>query len=252
MNPFKTLVSALATFAVDFRAKVNPLLDSMPKLESIEAAEPIRDVLRMVKWAKKDAEDLAAQFENQVGNIEEMLTAYTEKVKEEAISAAVEAKTHFTAEAHDAALTAAKTESDRLVKEAKDEAETNFNAKLDEIKLLAERRAEAVTRVGEIAAATLTDEVLAGDKHEAAIAAVEGRVTTLRENHITEDGRGKLFASLVACEGEAFTAALETQKEAFGGEIPPLKASTGDLPAPPKKDEGAGLAASGEKQKVII
>lgn len=248
MNPFKTLVTALATFAADFRAKMNPALEALPKLESIEAADPVLNVLRMVKWAQKDAEEMAASFDGKLENVEKMLADYTAKVSESAVAEAITAKKVVPFEDHENAITSAK---ETAAKEAKDTAETEFNAKLQKIETLAARRKDAVTRIGELAAASLTDDVLAGDKHEEAITAIEGRIAKLKENHITAEGRPKMFSDLLAKADEAaFTAGLEIILEAAGGQLAAVAATPPPAPKVDAKDGKTPLAA-GERKKAI-
>ena len=89
MNPFKLLATSLATFLVDFRAKMNPVLASLPPLESIEASDPVLSVIRTAKWAMKDAEDMAASFDGKVSQVEDMLSKFAKDSGEAAITAAI-------------------------------------------------------------------------------------------------------------------------------------------------------------------
>lgn len=253
MNPFKALVTALATFAQDFRAKMNPALEALPKLESIEAAEPVLSVLRMVKWAQKDAEDLASQFDGKIANVEDMINAYNAKIAEEAVTAAVTAGTLIKKEDHENAITAAK---DAAATEAKTQAEQEFNAKVQKIETLATRRKEAVTKLGEIAAAKLTDEQLSADNYVEAITAKEALIAKLKEENIVPEGdRKAMFESLVAKEGvesEDFKSSLSIILTAAGGKLKPLTA-TAPTPPAPAPGSAAGLSAGkqGGKKEVV-
>lgn len=250
MNPFKTLATALATFLVDFRAKMNPVLASLPPLESIEASDPVLCVIRTAKWAMKDAEDMAASFDGKVSQVEDMLSKFAKDSGEAAITAAIEEKKIVLIADHDSALTAAR---ETAKAEGRTEAEVEFTAKLQAVQLLATRRTDAVTRLGSLAAAKITDEALLADDFETTLTAVEGRLATLKEKNITAELQPKVYESLVAhVQNEAsFTSTLEVMLEAAGGAFAAAAPST---PAPPKPSQrtGAPLDAAGEKKARVI
>jgi hypothetical protein len=252
MNPFKKLALELGQFAVDIRAKMNPQLKKLEPLEQQEVSEPIRDLLRAVKWGIEDAERMAETFEGKIEKLNQMSAAFEAEIGESAIAAGVAAKTIVKHSDHELALTAAR---DTAKAEGKTEAETEFNASLVKTNLIATRRAAAVTRVGALAAATLTDEQLSGEEHEAILTAIEGRIATLTEKNITAEGRPKIYAGLIAAvqNEEQFNTSLEVVLEAAGGELAAVVAPvTTPPPAKPSEKGPAGLAATGEKKKPVI
>lgn len=252
MNPFKTLATALATFLVDFRAKMNPVLASLPPLESIEASDPVLSVIRTAKWAMRDAEEMSASFDGKVSQVEEMLSKFAKESGESAIAAAVEEKKIVLIADHDSALTAAREQAEKA---GRDAAEVDFNARLQQIELLATRRTAAVTRLGALAAAGLTDEVLLADDFEATFTAIEGRIAILTEKNITAEARPKIYESLIAhVQNEpAFNSTLEVMLEAAGGAFAATTSGAPPVPPKPAKQPAAPLTATeGEKKKVFI
>jgi hypothetical protein len=267
MNPLLSVIALLATLRSDLYNKFNAAMEKAKPLEQFEAGSAARGILNEIDWAKerlmRTGEELEASlnnagkflsaFEPKSGEAPELAAArfldtFTKKVSEDAVSAAITAGTVIPSADHENALTAAR---ETAATEAKTTAETEFNAKLAKIELLATRRQEAVTRVGELAAATISDDILAGEEYEAAIAAKEARNATLAEKNITPEARPKFYADLIAKADEAtFTAGLELILEAAGGTLAPIAAAAPVAPKTPEK-ANTPLNAGPEKKKVI-
>ncbi len=269
MNPLVTLIALFASMKVDIAARFNAALANRPPLEGVEGANVALSVLRELDWAKERVERLGTEltatlsaaatiipgFEFRNGEAIESAAArliekYGDDLSAKALSTAIAAKTLLPMVDHqtaiDTAITTAKSE-------ARTEVETEFNAKLDEIKLIAERRNAVVEKLGASAATALSDADLLATDHADRAAKVEARVTQLASAGITPDGKPLSFVSLIACgmdeQGtKEFEARLETLKE-HAGEIT-LKATTGPKPSTP-----AGTVTSGSpeaRKKAVI
>ena len=269
MNPLLSIMTLLATLRTDLYTKFNAAMKKAEPLEQFEAGSAARGILNEIDWAqerlKRTGEELQASLDNagkflssfaaKPGEDPEMaatrfLAEFTAKVEQDAITAAITAKTVVPFTDHENAITAAR---ETATNEAKEAAEADFNSKLKTIELLAERRKDAVTRVGELAAASITDEVLAGDKHEEVLTAIEGRITKLKEKNITADGRPKIYADLIAKADDAsFDAGLDLILEAAGGQLAAVAATPPPAPKVDTKDGKTPLAAgTGERKKAI-
>lgn len=270
MNPLAAIIALFAQMKIDLAARFNAALATRPPLESVEGANVANGLLREFDWAKERLERMGTELNatlaaaasiipgfsfNPGETVEVAANRLLESIKDDAatkaISAAIAAKTHLPIEDHTAAL-------DNAVLAAKAEErvtlQAEFATRLDEVKLIAERRTAAIEKVGSVAAASLTDADLLAENHEALLAAVEGRVARLAEVGVTAEAKPKSFASLMACATDEagnteFEARLETIKEATGPV--PLQAAA---PTAPKASTPAGVVPSGdpEKKKTII
>lgn len=268
MNPLASLLTLFVSMKADLATRFNAALVNRPPLESVEGSNVALSVLREMDWAKERLERLGTElnatlsaaasiipgFEFQHGEpVEIAATRLIEKMKDEtaakAISTAIAAKTHLPMEDHQTALDNAVTSAKEVLKT---ELENGFTARLDEVRLIAERRSAVIEKLGVIAAAALTDTDLAAEDHEARLTRIEGRVGQLAAAAITPEAKPKSFASLMACgtdeAGETeFTARLETIKEASGNVS--LSASA------PKPSTLAGTIPSGStetRKKLVI
>jgi hypothetical protein len=270
MNPLASLISALVALKNDLYAKFNAALSKLPPLEQIEGGNAGMSAVRELDWAKDRIERVGEQLEATLTQAAQMIQGFERKAGEPvdtaaerliatleanagsaALSAAIAGKTHLPIEDHQAAL-------DNAVNAAKEtlktELETGFNARLDEIRLIAERRSAVIEKLGPQAAAAVSDADLLAEDHEARVQKVEDRVKLLAGAGITPADKPKNFASLMACgtdeQGETeFVSRLETIKEAAGG--------INLAAAAPKPSTPAGTLASGEgdstgARKVII
>lgn len=271
MNPLAALVALFAQMKIDLAARFNAALANRPPLESVEGANVANGLLRELDWAKERLDRMGTELNATLSAAASIIPGFSfapgeavevaasrllENIKDDAaakaISTAIAAKTHLPIEDHttalDNAILAAKSE-------VRTELETEFATRLDEVKLIAERRTAAIEKVGVVAAASLSDANLLAENHEALLAEVEARVGRLAEVGVTADAKPKSFASLMACGTDEtgnieFEARLETIKEASGPV--PLQASA---PAAPKASTLAGVVASGDpetKKKTII
>lgn len=269
MNPLLSIITLLAGLRNDLYNKFNAAIKQAEPLEQFEASSAARGILLEMDWAKKQleraGEEIAATMQNadkilsnfKVNKGEDpamaatrFLEEFTASIQKEAVSAAITAKTVVPFEDHENAITAAK---ETAAQEAKDAAETEFNAKLQKIELLATRRKDAVARIGELAAASISDDVLAGDKHEEAIVAKEGFIAKMKEKNITAEGRPKIYADLIAKADEAaFTTGLETILEAAGGQLAAVAATPPPAPKLGANDGKTPLAAgTGDRKKQV-
>lgn len=266
MNPLLSIITLLATLRTDLYNKFNAAMKQAEPLEQFEAGTAARGILHEMDWAKKQLERAGEEIGATLQNADKILSTFKvnkgeepamaasrfldeliASTKQEALTEAITAKKIVSFEDHQNAITSAK---ESAAEEARTTAETEFNAKLEKINLLATRRKDAVTRIGELAAASISDDVLSGDKHEDAITAIEGRIAKMKENDITAENRPKIYADLVAkADDAAFSSSLEIILEAAGGKL------AAAAPAAPKvdpKDGKAPLAAgTGERKKVI-
>lgn len=270
MNPLISIITLLATIREDIYTKFNAAMKKAEPLEQFEAGTAARGILSELDWARermtRAGEDLNATLQGAGKFLEgfkpkageevsvaasRFLEEYEKHVADTALSAAITAKTHVLHADHETALTAA---TEKAEQKGRDAAEFEFTAKLQKTELLASRRAAAVTRLGALAAATLSDDQLAAEDAEATLTAIEGNIAKLTEKNITEAGRPKVYADLVACahQPETFEARLEVILEATG----PAGFAAAEKPAatPPKpSDKGKeALHGSDEKKKVVI
>lgn len=230
-------LAALLSFKQEMKAKFNGAIEKLPPLEGLEVASNVRDVLWSVDWAARRMKEIGDDVDQTAQKAEELMSKYEQEVGDQAIAAAIAAKTHFTAEAHQAAI-------DEAVTKAKDEAESDFKAKLQAAKLVFDRRAEAIASLGE-SAATLTDEDLEATDYKDRVAVLEARKETLTKVGITPEAKAKVFTSLMAhrvddAGKKAFDEQFEILKEAAGGEF----TATAD-PLPPGPKRPAGTPPSG-------
>lgn len=238
MNPLASLIALFASMKADLSTRFNTALASRPPLESVEGANVALGVLRELDWAKERMERLGTElnatlsaassvipgFEFRSGEpveqaAERLLTKIGEDTASKALSLAIAAKTHLPLEDHQAAIDNAIIHAKA---DARAEAETEFHAKLEEINLIATRRASAIDKLGLHAAAALSDTDLLAEDHESRVTRIEERVTQLAGLGITPEAKPKSFSSLMACamdEGGSheFEVRLETLKEASGG-----------------------------------
>lgn len=270
MNPLVNLISLFAAMKSDLSARFNAALQNRPPLESVEGSNVAISVLRELDWAKERIERLGTElnatlsaasaiipgFEYQHGEpVETAATRLIEKFGDDsatkAISTAIAAKTHLPMDDHKTALENAVTAAQA---EAQQQATVDFQAKLDEIKTLAERRTAAMEKLGS-AASSLSDADLLAEDHEARLTAIEGRVAQLASAGITAESKPLSFASLMACAmdeagNKEFEVRLETIKEASGTLA--MQASTTTTPKP---STPAGTLSSGNqegKKKFVI
>lgn len=271
MNPLLTVITLLASLRTDLYSKFNAALKNVGPVEQVEGSQAVISVIREVDWAKERIErvgvdlqatldgagKMLASFQPKAGEDSVMaasrfLEEYEKQIAAEALTAAITAKTVVLHADHETAITAA---TEKAEKKGRGEAEVEFNAKLEKTELVATRRAEAVTRLGALAAATLTDEQLVAEDAEATLTAIEGNISKLTEKNITEADRPKIYADLIACahQPEVFEARLDVILDAVG---PEGFAATGQkIPATPPKQSEKGkeaLSASSEKKKVVI
>jgi len=272
MNPLLTIITLLSALRADLYTKFNAAMEKAKPLEQFEAGSAARGILAEIDWAKdrleRSGQELQATlenagkflsgFESKAGETPDMtaarfLEACAAKAAEDALAASIAEKKVISITDHENAITAAKEEA---AETAKTTAEADFNSKLTAIKLVADRRADAVTRIGEIAAARITDEQLAADDFDAAITALEGRVNKLKEANITAEGRPKFYADLIAKpDEESFTASLELLLEAAGGKLAVIAAAAPTKPAGPGVSTAGAApvsATTGEKKKTVI
>jgi hypothetical protein len=270
MNPLASIIALFASMKADLTARFNAALSSRPPLEAVEGANIANGLLREFDYTKERLEragvelnaTLAAAasiipgFEYKPGEDVEVAAArLLEKMQEDtaskAITAAIAAKTHLPMEDHTSAVELA-AETARTEERTKLEGE--FATRLDEVKLLAERRTAVIEKIGAVASASLSDADLLAEDHEARLAKIETRVGELAAVGITPDAKPKSFASLMACgtdePGETeFASRLETIKEAAGGNPIDIKASA------PKPSTVTGVMPSGApetKKKAVI
>jgi hypothetical protein len=268
MNPLVSLIALFASMKVDIAARFNAALANRPPLEGVEGANVALSVLRELDWAKERVERLGTElnatlsaaatiipgFEFRQGEAIEAAAArlvekYGDDLSAKALSAAIAAKSVLPMVDHQTAIDDAVTSAKS---EVRNEIETKFNAKLDEIKLIAERRNQLVEKLG-VAAAALSDADLLAPDHEARVTQVEARVTQLAAAGITPDAKPLSFVSLIACGMDEtgtkeFEARLETLKE--HAPVVNLQASGG-----PKAATPAGTVTSGNaetKRKNVI
>lgn len=270
MNPLASLIAALVALKNDLYSKFNAALSKLPPLEQIEGGQAGISAVRELDWAKDRIERVGEQLEATLTQATQMIEGFERKSGETvdtaaarlievleanagsaAISSAIAAKTHLPMEDHQTAL-------DNAVTAAKDnlktELENGFNAKLDEIRLIAERRSATIEKLGAVAAASVSDADLLAEDREARVQKVEDRVKLLATAGITPESKPKNFASLMACgtdeQGETeFSARLETIKEAAG--------NINLAAAAPKPTTQAGTITSGEgdsaaRKKIVI
>lgn len=272
MNPLVTLVAMFASLRTDLTKQFNKALEGRPPLESVEGANVAASVLREIDWAKDRIERMGTELSTTLSNaatiipgfdyrpgeaVEAAAARMLEKISEQAgmaaISNAIAAKTHLPMEDHRTALDDAVNNAKEVVR---GELQNDFNAKLDEMKLIAERRNAAVEKLGS-AANSLSDEDLLAEDHEARLGRVEERITTLAAAGITPELKPLSFTSLMACGMDEagtkeFTARLETLKEA--GALP-VQASGPMTTAPKKPSTPVGSLPSGDgstPKKVVI
>ncbi len=272
MNPLIAVISVLAALRADLVTKFNSAMKKAEPLEQFEAGSVGRGLLNEIDWAiermTRSGEEIASTlnnagkflsgFESKSGETPEMtatrfLEEFTKKAAADTIAAEISEKKIVLFTDHENALTAAKEESATAAKTA---AEADFDAKLTAIKLVTDRRTAAVTRIGELAAARLTDEQLAADDFETAITALESRNTKLKEANITAESRPKFYADLISKpDEESFTAGLDMILEAAGGKLAPVTAAAPAKPTGPVISPGGAAPLSSstpEKKKSVI
>lgn len=271
MNPLLAVITLLATLRTDLYSKFNAALKNVGPVEQVEGSQAVISVIREVDWAKERIERVGVDLQATLDGAGKMLASfqpksgedsvmaagrfleeYEKQIGQNAVTAAITAKAVVLHADHESALTAAEEKAE---KKGRDTAEVEFTAKLQKSELLANRRADAVTRLGALAAANLTDDQLAADDHEVTLTAIEGNIAKLTEKNITEAGRPKIYASLIACahQSETFEARLEVILDAVGEKG--FAATEEKKPAtPPKQSEksAVALSATGEKKKVVI
>ena len=270
MNPLIAVITLLANLRADLYNKFNAALEKAKPLEQFEAGSAACGILNEIDWAKerlqRSGEELQSTlenagkflsgFESKLNETPEMAAArfldeLTASIEKSALAAAIGEKKVVSIDDHNNALTAAK---ETAATEAKEKADGEFNAKLTAIKLIADRRTEAVTRVGEIAAAQLTDEILAGETFEASLVAIEGRISAMKEKDITAENRPRLYTDLLTKGSEEeFTASMEIVLEAAGGKLATIKAEASKEGPKVSFTAAAPIpGASGERKKLVI
>lgn len=268
MNPLATILAALVSLKNDLYTKFNAALSKLPPLEQMEGGNAALPVIRELDWAKERMERVGADLDSALIAASNIVQGFERKANEsvdvaatrlidmmneqagkDAISAAIAAKTHLPIEDHNTALASA---VDTAKAETKNEVEVQFNAKLQSIQTLSERRATVTEKLGALAASTIADADLLADDHEVRITAVEDRVALLTAAGITPEAKPKGFESLMACGYDEaglkeFGSRMEMIKESAGA---PLAASA---PKPsPETPAGVLQTGNADKKKPVI
>lgn len=181
MNPFKSLVIALAAFQTEIRARFNPIVAALPPLESIEASEPVMAVLRSARWAQQDAERMSDTFEDQIKTVEDIIAKYDAKVKSDALAEALTSGEMVRKEDH--AILLAQAES-----KGKSDAQNELAESQRNKDLATSRRIELAKKVGEVAAAAVTDEQFFSEDHITLCSTIEARIAKLTESKVIDAG----------------------------------------------------------------
>lgn len=272
MNPLVQVIALLAALRTDIRERFNAALANAGPIEQVEAGNAAMGIIREVDWAAdrirrvgdelgstmESAAKILEGFEKRGGESEEefaarFVAALESKTREDALAAAIAEKKVVPIEDHTNALDAAREDEKTKVTDALN---AEFDEKTEKAATLASRRAEVVEKVGEIAAAAITDEQLAEDGYTGRITSLEARIEKLAENNITPDMRGKAYADLVCrASDESFDSGLATILEAAGGKLVPLTAD--GKPKPPARSgaptPSVPLAGStGDKKRVVV
>lgn len=272
MNPIAAFIAALVSLKTELYTRFNASLAKLPPMEQIEGGTAVLSVIREVDWARERIERVGLDLESTLNAASQLVAGFDRKANEAvdvaaarlldamtaqagvvAIQSAIAAKTHLPIDDHQAALSAA---VEAATKQGAADAEVGFNARLADLQTIADRRAAAIDKVGAIAAAALKDSDLLAENHGDILAAIEGRISQLKEVGITQEARPKAFAGLLACAADEpgtaeFNARLEMIKEAVPATPPvPLAAVA---PATPKPSTPAGtLPAAAESKKTVI
>lgn len=239
MNPFKAFVIALATFRQELSAKLNPSLASLPPIEQIEAIEPVKDILRAMRWAQEDAKRMEENFSGTLAKVEEVYAKFVKEAGDTAVAAALEAKEIIRKEDHENLLTMARQEERDLVTQ-------EFAQKAQQAELASTRRKDLAVKVGEVAAAAVTDDMILAEGWEGLEIKIAARLEKLKESNITEDTAPLAFESLVKIPVHA-----EGQKE-FDSRLPvyaELAKNAKPTPKPAPKTPVLATGGGGEKPR---
>lgn len=225
MNPFKAFVIALAAFRQELSAKLNPSLASLPPIEQVEAIEPVKDILRAMRWAQEDAKRMEENFSGTLAKVEEVYAKFVKDTGDTAVAAALEAKEVIRKEDHDNLLTMARQEEREAVTQ-------EFAQKAQQAELASTRRKDLVAKVGEVAAAGVTDDMILAEGWEGLEIKIAARLEKLKESNITEETAPVAFGSLVKipvhAEGEKeFDSRLPAYAELAKNAKPAPKSSPG-------------------------
>jgi hypothetical protein len=215
MNPIAAIIAAFVALKADIKTRFNASLANLGPIEQVEGSNSVLAVIREVEWAQqrmeqigtdldatiRAAESKLSSFRAQEGEAVElaasrMLEAMLDEASQSAISKAIAAATHLPVEDHTTAIEQAVNSARETLRT---ELETAFLARLENVKLLATRREEAVAALGATAAALLTDDQLADENHAATVGLLAARIGRMKELGITEDARPVGFRSLLAC-----------------------------------------------------
>lgn len=260
MNPLQSLIAIFATFQVDLTARFNEALSNRPPLEQAEGASAALNVLRDIEWGRERlvrlgesmattlqaAATIIPGFEYRPGEAVDsaasrLIEVQNAQIVDVALTTAITAKTHLPFGDHQAALDNAVLLAKQ---ETKTEVESEFTAKLDDARKLSERRTGLIAKIGVVASGSVADTDLLAEDHEARIAIVEDRISTLASISITAETRPLNFASLLACGEDEFQSRVEMVKE--GGVIIPITAAA---PAAPAPSTPSGVIPSGTSEK---
>ncbi len=263
MNPLAALITMMVALKNDLYTRFNAALKALPPMEQIEAGSAGLSIVREMEWAKQRIEQVGTDLEATLTSAGKMIAGYSRDASQSvdvaashliealnantaasAISAAIAAKTHLPIEDHQTALDHAVTQAKT---EAEEAAKIGFNAEVLNLKLVADRRSEAIAKVGVLAAASLKDTDLLAANYADLLAVVEGRVAKLVEVGLTAESRPKTYGSLMACPAdEAGTAEFDARLEMITENAPngSLLAST---PAVPHPTTQAGLLPASDK-----
>lgn len=230
MDEFKKLIAEIRAGLEKATVAANDRLKNLPPVEQVQGAQAHTEIKRQVGYMVEDVERRLEFIAEQKDRLDGMLASAVQAALDER----AEKKEIVYKTDHDAAVTAAVTA-------ANEKAQAEHQTALDNLQNVAARREEAVTALGDSAAA-LTDEMLADEGYAATIATASERKTELEKMLGSEEAAAATMAELLPLDEDAYNARRDTLKAAVASAV---AAATTKPPKAGAPTAGAVLATAG-------
>lgn len=198
-DKFLQFIESLKSSMAEMQTRVNEQIATLPPVEQHEAAGMISSIKAELSWQLRRVKELAES--EVVVKADEIMAAFQKEVINDAITAGIA----IAKDAHEAQIEAARN--------------GGILAGREEAVLLATRRSEITSVLGENHGLVISDEQLTGEGFAALLSSMKDAVAKATESNFTLAASPKSYASIIAAAfngADAVTAIIATLSEVRG------------------------------------